>query len=372
MKRVLQIIGGLNRAGAETMLMNLYRVMDKSNMQFDFLIYTDKKQDYEDEIQNLGGRIIRISVHGITSHLQYIYKIRKVIQEYGPYVAIHIHTLHNGAFALLAAKPFNNIVKVMHSHCTQNGNNGIFFNIYERVTLNIIRKYSDKCIACGSAAGKYLFGERFEKEGIILKNGILASEYVKDYSNEFVRLRKEFSISKEDLIIGCIGRLENVKNHIFVLDIASVLRDQGIPFKILIVGEGSLMRSLEQRIKEYGLEKKVVLTGMRTDIPVLLQLMNIFLMPSLYEGLPVTLVEAQAAGRVCLASDAITDEVDLEINLMHFMSLEDSAEAWAKKICELAEVRRNDKENIAKEICARGYDSKQNTDLLYKIYTQLE
>lgn len=368
MKRVLQVIGGLNRAGAETMLMNLYRIMDKKEIQFDFLIYTQEKQDYEDEIIKLGGRILRISVHGATRYLQYIYKIRAIIKEFGPYIAIHIHTLNNGAFALLAATPFKKMIKVMHSHNTYNDNKSCMVSIYNAITKQIIRYKADVCIACGRDAGFYLFGESFKKEGIILNNGIMVSDYLRDYSKETERIKKECNITEQDLVIGCIGRLETVKNHVFAIQIANYLKNKNVSFKMLIIGSGSQRDLLESRIKQYNLSSHVKLLGVRSDIPTCLKVMDVFLMPSFFEGLPVSLIEAQASGVPCIVSDNITLEADIGLNLIHFINLDQSVESWGKLILDMKGKKFENKEKIVQAIKEKGYDSQDNIDKLIKIY----
>lgn len=368
MDRVLQVIGGLSRAGAETMLMNLYRGLDKDHVQFDFLIYKNEKQDYEDEIIAMGGRVIRISVHGITAPLQYIHKIRKVIDTYGPYKAIHIHTLHNGAFGLLAARPFHNMVKVMHSHNTKNDNKRFLASMYENMTLHIIRNDSDKCIACGVDAGRYLFGKRFDEEGMVLNNGIPIREYMREYSSEICQIKKEFGIEDGDMVIGCIGRLEDVKNHRFAIQIAHILHNNKTPFKLLIVGTGILKDSLQADIHAFGLQNHVILTGVRSDIPALLKTMDVFLMPSLFEGLPVTMVEAQAAGIPCLVSEAITKEADIGLQLVEYLSLRKPAEVWAQRIMDVRGKRLQNTGKIAQALEKNGFDSEKNVETLLRIY----
>ncbi len=368
MDRVLQVIGGLNRAGAETMLMNLYRSIDREKVQFDFLIYKSEEQDYEKEIISLGGRIIRISVSGILSPLQYIKKIRCVMRQYGPYKAVHIHTLHNGAFALLAAKPFKDTVKVMHSHNTENRTSSILKKAYNGITKSIIRAYSDKCVACGQAAGEYLFGKKFSSRGIVLNNGIELSEYLRCSDGDIEALKAELGISENDLVIGCIGRLEDVKNHMFAVEIAKSLKKSQADFKLLIVGKGVLFDALTDKINDLGLSDCVALTGTRADIPQLLKTFDVFLMPSLFEGLPVTMIEAQAAGTPCLVSDVITDEADIGLGLISYLSLCEPSDVWAQKLEALRGKRITDTAAIEAAISEHGFDVRRNIQQLTDIY----
>ena len=290
MDRVLQVIGGMNRAGAETMIMNTYRAIDREKIQFDFLVYSDKKQDYEDEILSLGGRVIRVSVK---NPLEYISKIDDVINKYGPYIAIHAHTLHNNAFAMLAAKRHKGVVRISHSHTTRNQviTSGVK-RVYESLTKIIIKKESQVWLACGEEAGLYLFGERFKECGHVINNGIDLSLY--DHCNpQCEDVKKEFQLDA-DIVIGNIGRLTEVKNHAFMLKIAEKLKERNLNFKMVFIGQGELKEQIQERIRKMNLDDVVVMTGVRSDIPDFLHIFDVFLMPSIFEGNPVTLIEAQA------------------------------------------------------------------------------
>ena len=224
MERVLQVIGGLNRAGAETMLMNLYRQLDKQKIQFDFLIYKPGKQDYEDEIIAAGGRVLRVSAGGIISPLQYIFKTMYVIRKYGPYKAIHIHTLHNGAWALLAALPFRETVRVMHSHSTANPKHGVVGRLYNTLTKFLIRICAEKCVACGNDSGEYLFGKRFHHEGIVIRNGVDVNKFRGSARDAKMAFCSRNHFAPDAMLITCIGRLHPVKNHSFAIKIAEESR----------------------------------------------------------------------------------------------------------------------------------------------------
>ena len=278
MKRVLQIIGGMNRAGAETMLMNIYRTIDHSQVQFDFVIYRKERQDYEDEIEALGGRVLRISAK---NPVRMTYEIRKILKSEGPYIAIHSHTLLNNAFAMLAALGLN-VVRISHSHNTQSVvNESIIYRVYESITKLLIRIFSQKWLACGELAGYYLFGKAFVKRGKIINNSVDSKRFAEVNFDAVSAIREQYGL-KEKLVIGNIGRLELVKNHAWQIEIAKVLKAQNVDFKMLFIGRGSLDNELCETIKKNGLQEQVLLLGVRSDIPELLHAMDVFLMPSYF------------------------------------------------------------------------------------------
>lgn len=364
MKRVLQVTGGMNRAGAETMLMNVYRAIDRSGLQFDFLVYTDKKQDYENEIISLGGRVIHITE---MNPINAAYKIWEVIKNYGPYIAVHAHTLHNNAFVMLAARHNKRILRISHSHNTQNNvNTSIAKKMYEKITKIIIRKYSQVWLACGEEAGEYLFGSEFQERGKVVNNGVNLSLF----NHRDVRcdlLVKELDLEGK-LVIGSIARLAEVKNHVFMLEIARAMKEKQIPFKMILVGQGELKEQIQEKINEYKLDADVTLTGVRSDIPDLLQVFGVFLMPSLFEGNPVTLIEAQASGLPCVISDVITDKIDMGLDLISRCSLKDPAEKWCEQIIESAKMRCTDYDTIALKFIERKYDSNTVAQILTGFY----
>lgn len=371
-KRVLHVIGGMNRAGAETMIMNIYRVVDHSKFQFDFLVYNNYRQDYEDEIERLGGRVIHLPLSkSIVGSLKSIRTIRKVIQQYGPYCAIHAATLHNSAWALLASMGIRDCRKITHSHSTSNTlNPSLAKKIYNKITSWIIRLLSDEYIACGQEAGEYLFGKkRFSKKGIILNNSVDIERFY-DVKPDFVNaLRREFSISPNTIVIGSVARLCEVKNHKRMITIASELKNRGVDFKMIFVGRGELEYNLKKDVSIRDLGKNVLFAGIRSDIPELMHLFDVFLMPSFFEGNPVTLIEAQASALHSVISDNITERIDMGLGLIHRVSLDSDDKEWADEICSCNRIKLA-KSQISHALSASGFDLRVNSEMLCNIYIE--
>lgn len=370
MKRILHVIGGMNRAGAETMIMNIYRVIDHNEFQFDFLVYNDNKQDYEEEILKYGGRVIHLPLSkSVFGSIKSIFSIRSIIKEYGPYCAIHAATLHNSAIALLASAGVKGCRRITHSHSTANTlKPSLAKRIYNKITSFVIRKLSDQYIACGQEAGEYLFGKKlFTKKGIILNNSVDIDRFCDVNAEILEKLKREFNITSDMIVIGSVARLCDVKNHKRMITIAAELKRRGVNFKMIFVGRGELENSLREEVSNHDLNKNIVFAGIRSEIPELMHLFDVFLMPSFFEGNPVTLIEAQAAGLNSVISDIITEKIDMGLGLIHRVSLDSDDTEWVDTICS-CQPSRLTRSQISKALSSSGFDLRTNSGMLCDIY----
>ncbi len=368
-QRVLHVMGGMNRAGAETMLMNIYRAIDRRKFQFDFVVYTDAKQDYEDEILALGGRVFHLPIgHSRWGLLLSIAQIRRILRTQGPYCAIHAATLHNSAFALLATLGVKHCKRVVHSHNTQNVlNPGLSVRIYNRVTQLIIRTLGQEFIACGEEAGNYLFGERlFSRRGVVIHNSVEVDTFYTVSATDVATEKVRLGITDE-LVIGSVARFCPVKNHERMLSIAAELKRRKVRFKMLLVGRGELESAMHERAAKLGLTDEVLFLGVRSDIPLLMHVMDVFLMPSHFEGNPVTLIEAQTACLPAVISDVITPKIDLGLNLIARVSLADSDAVWADTLTHIEHPVIGRPQLVA-ALSAAGYELSSNVNTLCKLY----
>lgn len=368
MIRVLQVMGGMNRRGAETFIMNMYRKIDRSKVQFDFLVYTDEKQDYEDEIVSLGGRVIHMPCEAGIKALLSISKFKQVMHDNGPYHIIHIQTLLNSMWPLLALPKKSRILRIVHSHNTHNKSimTGAQ-SLYEKIAKYVIRTRTQVMLACGEEAGEYLFGEKFSNEGIVLNNGIDLDIHAVCNEHAVATIREEYDLN-DKLVIGNVARFNEVKNHPFMVRIAKALKKSGVKFRMLFVGNGPDESTIRQFVQEQDLEKEIIFTGLRSDISDLMFTFDVFLMPSHFEGNPVTLVEAQAAGLPCVISDVITDKIDMGLGLINKCSLQDSPSVWADAITNVSKRRCKDIDIIRKQFQVCGYDAQTTADKLISIY----
>lgn len=334
--KILHVVGAMNRAGTETMLMNIYRNIDREKVQFDFISYSPHEAHYDQEIMELGGRVIRLSK---TYSIKEIYN---AIVKYGPYDAVHSHTLFHCGIANIAAFMAGIKVRIAHAHTTLDKSNSFLRKIYINTMRVLISTLSTKLLACSKGAGEYLFGTKSltRNKYSYFPNVIDYSLFLSKPNDEVNHFKKQEGI-EDGIVIGHIGRFMEAKNHEFLLKIMKCLIKRIPTIKLLLVGDGELKQQIEDQAKEEGLIENIIFVGIRHDIHTMLHSMDIFVFPSLYEGLGLVLLEAQASGVPCIVSEAIQPEADLELDLISRHSLSDGPEIWANTI--LNEVNKKEK-----------------------------
>lgn len=366
MQRILHITGSMDRGGAETMIMNLYRNIDRSKFQFDFIFFTTKESDYEQEILKYGGKIHRILASNPIQQFRQLVTFFKLNRGYK---IVHSHTLLNSGLNLFAAKLAGVPNRIAHAHSTNDlANKTVIGKLYKLLSLRMIKVFATDFIACGIDAANFLFSE--PEDVLILQNAIDTKEFAdigeikKNYINE------KFDISHKTLKIIQVGRLQEVKNHKFSIEIAIKLKELEIPFKMIFVGQGRLYTKIENQIKDKNLIKEVLLLGLRTDIPELMAGADAMLMPSLYEGFPVVLVESQAVGLPAVISNKISSEVDLGMDLISFVDLDD-IEAWINKLNNNKIKDKSNKQDRLQKLKQKGFDVKANAKILSSLYNSM-
>ena len=369
MIKVLHIVGRMNKGGTETMLMNIYRNINREKLQFDFLVHGDGDGYYDNEIRKLGGNIIKINRPKEVGLKESVEQISDVIRNNGPYQAVHAHTLFNSGIAMIAAKKNNIDIRISHAHTTLNNEEGLKRKIYIAIMRYFINKNSTKLLACSKKAGIYMFGEKAisNKKYMYFQN-LIDYKNIFSYSPKFVEEFKRDNNLDESIVIGHIGTFNEAKNQKFLLEIIKFLKDKNCDIKLLLIGDGIMRKELEDIIKEYDISENVILTGIRDDINNLLHCMDVFVFPSIYEGLGLVLLEAQSAGLPCIISEAIQDEADLKVGLFNRLNLSDGVEAWANKILELKDTPRLSSKDIKKALRENEYTTEQCISKLLKIY----
>ncbi len=365
--KILQVIGGLNRGGAETMLMNLYRKIDRQKYKFDFLVYVtdDKKADYEDEILQNGDQIIKLDRNRVKNPILFYHDLNHVMKNSG-YTCVHAHTLFNSGIVMYASYHNHIPVRITHSHSSGNMKRDTLINrTYFKFAKYLITKYSTNYIACDLKSGEYLFGEGFR--GPILHNGIDLNRFC--YEENVEENKYQYLRDENILKLAVIGSFYEVKNHIFLLPIAEKLKEKGIKFKLYFAGRGPLQKMLEEKVKELHLENEIIFLGIVDQVEKFLKNIDLILMPSLYEGVPVSLIEAQAAGVPAIISENISRDVDMELGLLNFVTI-DSDKQWLEEIvrfhCERHEILNP--KNIYEQLTLKGYNVEKNVDFLCEIY----
>lgn len=334
MKKILEVVGRMDRAGQETFLMNVLRTHDPQKYEIWFSVNTDHIGDYEPEILDLGGKIWH-NPYAITtkSLLPYLREFRNFLKREGPFDAVHCHVYYFGGFIMKIAREEGVAVRIMHSHSTSDGlKNTVYRRLYRWWCRKLILENATQLVACGKEAYEALFHRACPSNDKILNNAIVMNKFNLSLQERNL-MRESLDIAKENRVIISVARFLPVKNHERIISIFDNYKKNVDSLStLLLVGDGDGRTGIEDIVKERGLEEAVHFLGKRSDIPQLLNASDALLMPSLFEGLPVSLVEAQAAGVSCVISDVITSEVDMGLDLVHFVSLSDSDEIWATAI----------------------------------------
>lgn len=360
--RVLHVVVNMNRGGAETLLMNLYRNLDRSKIQFDFL--TCKKGIFDEEIVALGGRVHRIPYITNVGHTGYMKALDKFFSSYQEYKIVHSHMDKMSGFVLRSAKKAGILIRIAHSHNTRS-EGGLAAKAYKWYAGKSILTCATHLLACSNAAARWLFAEE-ANAAKILKNGIECDKFV--FSPEIRwQVRQELQLHQDTFVVGHVGRFAHQKNHSFLVDIFVQLIKYKPNSVLLLVGDGPLRLELEKKIRGLNLQNNIMFLGVRSDIERILQAFDVFVFPSYHEGLPVTLIEAQGAGLPCIISDAITKEVDLNTGLTDFQSINSFPAVWAKKILKVNNRMKNAQELVKK----RGYDITESAMWIENFYLNI-
>lgn len=358
--RVLQVVINMNAGGIENMLMNLYRGIDKDKVQFDFLLHTKEKCFFDDEIIAMGGKIHRLYPIRLHNLKKYMNDTHRFFQEHD-YKIIHSHMNIWSYFILNQAKRNKIPFRLAHSHIAYDS---IWELPKQRVPfVYILKKLINTPLthrfACGEAAGKWLYGD---KEFTVINNAIQSERFIynPEKSKEFKQLLK----IEDKVCFGHVGRFNAQKNHDFLIDIFADIKTQ-IPNAVLVLlGDGNLKAQIEEKVKDKNLQENVLFLGIQKNVNDYLQAFDYFLMPSLFEGLPVSLVEAQANGLKVFASDQITSETDVTGHIS-FLPIDSGTKIWVDEVLKFKDFQKT---NTKEMIVNAGYDIQRNAASMQDFY----
>lgn len=359
--RVLHVLGGLSLGGAESRVMDLYRCMDREKVQFDFLIHRKdinsavyQKHFYEEEVEALGGKVYALPKFMGYNYAAYRRAVRDFFREHHEFAVVQGHMTSTASIYLPLAKKAG--IPVGCAHARSAGVDKGIKGIMTKVLRLPLLYRADYCIACSREAGEAVFGTKWSDspKARLVPNAIDAGRFRYDASMR-AKIRSELALD-DSYVIGHVGRFHYSKNHEFLLQIFSRLhqnlKKKGKRCKLLLLGEGERMEAARSQAVRLGIEEDVVFLGNRKEVEQYYQAFDLFLFPSRFEGLPGTVVEAQAAGLRCVISDRITTQVGIS-KLVHFLSLEESADRWAREVEENLVYERQDMTQVVREA---GFD----------------
>lgn len=370
MIRVLEVVGVMDRAGQETFLMNLLRSYDPQKYEIWFSVDTERIGAYESEIEELGGKIWHNPYNPSSRYIfDYLRAFKSFLKNNGPFDVVHCHVYYFGGFILSIAKQEKVPIRIMHSHSTADvKKDSLIRSVYRKLCQFLIKKSATIFVACGNEAYKSLFREKCNNQDFILNNGILMKSFNLNANDRRIK-RENLSINDSTTVIINVARFYKVKNHEKMVSVFNKYHNEINEDSIMLfVGDGERSELIKTIVHEYQLDDSILFLGLREDIPELLNSSDVLLMPSFFEGLPVSLVEAQAAGLPCVISDTITKEVDMGLGLMYFEDIQNDDLTWADRIQRAASVSRPSFETRFEKIHQKGYTIESTWVKLSKLY----
>ncbi len=362
---VLHVFGKLNRGGAESRVMDLYRNVDRAKVQFDFMQHTTKVCDFQPEIEQLGGKVYHVPPFRFWNYFSYCKAWKQFIREHPEIRIVHGHMTSTASIYLPIVHK-KGVFTIAHSR-----NAGVDKGIKGKLTKFLrrnLKEKCDRCFACSKLAGEAVFGKEAMEQGnvTIIPNAIDAARFTFDPEVRKQK-REELHIQPEEFLIGEVGRFDPQKNQKYAVEILAECRKKNFPAKLILIGEGPLMETVRQQVEELQLQEYVIFTGLQKNVVPFYQAMDFFLLPSFYEGLPGVAVEAQASGLRGILSDAITTETAMT-SLMEFRNVQEPAEVWADRIMACGHYER---QNTLKEMQEAGFDVKNLAKRLQDFYLRV-
>ena len=370
--RVAQILGKMNGAGIEQVVMNYYEAIDRSRIQFDFYVSSSSRHIPAEEIKSMGGGLYLMC--GFKMPLRYLRTLTEQLRR-NHYDIVHCHLGTLSFIPLLAATRAGVPVRILHNHTTSGGKREFIRNMAKAMFRPFAKMFATERFACSWHAARWIYGrvpvvvigETVPKNAaVVLRNAIDISKFRFD-AGKRTSARREFGIASGTLLFGHVGRFCPQKNQHFLIDIFARIVKQHPNSRLMLVGEGADMEVIRARIITAGVAGKVILAGQRSDVDRLYSAMDCFILPSNYEGLGMVGIEAQCAGLSCLFSDKVPREVKIT-PMAQFLSLKTSAEDWAFAAINLARTKRRD---ASAEAAAEGYDINVEAEKLAEYYLKL-
>lgn len=360
----------MNLGGAEAMVMNLYRHLDRRHFQFDFAVATSEPAHHDREIREAGGRVIPHPKPAL-GFRNYARAFRRTLRTHGPYAAVHSHVQHFSGASLYLASLERVPVRVGHSHLDSDGGGArtLRRRVYLGLTRALLKRYATNLLGCSRAACEALYGPDCWRDPRcrVTPNAIDLRPYEETPADRR-ELRRSFGLPPDGRILCNVSRFEPRKNQAFLIPLLRAVIERVPEAHLLLVGDGEQRAEVKAAAVSAGLGSKVSLPGNRTEIPQLLAASDAFLFPSLREGLPVVLVEAQAAGLPCVISDQVTADADLDLNLIRRVPVGAGPQAWLEPVLTALETPRQPWAARQHAIAAAGYDVRAAVRAMESLY----
>lgn len=367
-KRILHMIGSLNVGGSQTLIMNIYRKIDRNKLQFDFVVDHPEHLYFAEEIRQLGGKIYTMPTFRGWNIVEVVEAWNEFFGKHREYEVLHSHVRSYASIYFIVAKKYN-VKTIIHSHSLSNGNGAQA--LVKKILQYPLRFQADYFMACSQDAGEWLFGKNIVRNNnfYFVKNAINAEKYRFSNSRRIAK-RKEIGMDNHTFLLGYVGRVTAVKNPLFAIKVFQELVEMNASahkykdIRMLFVGDGDLLSDMKKSVIEFGVADKVIFTGTKTDVADLFMIMDYYIFPSLWEGLGISLIEAQASGLQCICSENIPREA-IVTDLVDSYILSAGSAAWAERIFHAVKYERNDRVD---EIKASGFDIQETAKFMQEFY----
>ncbi len=362
--RVLQIMGIVESGGVEAVIMNYYRYIDKAKIQFDFVMHKGSNPNYIAEAKSMGAKVYEVTPY-TCNIIKFSYEIYQIVKE-GNYEIVHSNMNSLSGFPLLAAYIVGAEVRILHNHTTDTKAEGLRTFI-KRLLRPLAKAFANQYWACSKLAGEWMYGkEAVENNKVTVINNAIDLDKFAFNQEKRDELRKELGLEGK-FVVGHVGRFMKQKNHEFLIDVFAEVAKQKENAVLLLIGEGPLMGLIKGKVNTLNLTDKVIFLGVRSDVADLYNVMDVFVLPSFYEGLPVVGVECQANGLPFLCSDNVTKEVILSKSIK-LLKLSVGAKSWSEDTLEFSESGRL---TTKEELASAGFDIEVESKNLARKYLLL-
>lgn len=371
--KIIHVFGSLDIGGAESRVMDIFRKIDKFKVQFHFITLDSKEnQFYEDEIKSLKGEVIKINSPrkvGFIKHFFELLEIFKINNEDGNLI-VHSHTLHHCGIVMLAAKLSKVRIRISQARSSNSQHKGFVNNLMVGIGRFLISLCATEKLAITDSSAKFLFYKRdiINKKVKIVPNAIELDLYKNILTYQIDDIKNQNNLSSEKTIIGHVGRFEKMKNHKFLINLFSRYYLQNPSSVLVLIGDGSLKKEIQQLVTNLKLKDHVLFLGIRNDVNIWMKIFDVVLLPSLFEGLPGVVSESQAAGTPCVLSDNITRKSDLNLGLLNYIKLSSGFDTWIDAINESLKLKKIPFDTIEKKFDENNLSLNKGIESLYKIY----
>lgn len=365
--RVLQVIGIANGGGVESVILNYYEHIDRTKVQFDFIVHNDSPVDISPRVEPLGGKVYKVAPY-YKNPVAFVWDIYKIIKKHHYYI-VHSNMNTLSAFPLFAAWIAGVPVRILHNHSTTSTLE-IKRNILKLILRPLAKLLANRYFACSRLAADWMYGKKMVDKGkvTIIPNAIDLDKFAFNPEKRKA-LRKELSLEGK-FVIGHVGRFAFVKNHGFLIDVFAEVAKENPEVRLLLIGDGPLKEQIQQKVKNLGLLEKVQFLGIRNDVADLYNAMDLFLLPSHYEGLPVVGVEAQANGLPMIVSDRVTKEMKVT-DIVTCESIDKGVSIWEGRVKRYI-LRDQMCIDTYKQMKKAGFDIITEANNLLKIYQEID